>query len=219
MTPTSRAPPPSLQEWLPDVLSGYFLSDLVEALNLTPILQTYGGVTRGTAPYHPQLLVKILFYAYAVGIPASRQIAKELDENVAFRVLAANQRRELSDDQRLSPQHLTALADLFVEVLTLCRGPGWSRWAHRVGRHQDSSQCLEHKAMSYGRMEEGGRSSASRRCSSRRKAVDVERRRHDGADGAATNCAELAGAGSSGCRRSCRQGCVGGGGAGGGGPS
>ena len=78
--------PPSPQDWLPEDHLAYFLADLVEALNLDPILATYGGVTRGTAPYHPQLLVKVLLYAYAVGIPASRQIARELEEDVAFRV-------------------------------------------------------------------------------------------------------------------------------------
>lgn len=92
--------PPSPQEWLPEDHLAYLLPDLAEALNLTPILQTYGWTTLGMASYHPQLLVKILFYVYAVGIPALRQIAKELDENVAFWVLAANQRpdfRTISD--------------------------------------------------------------------------------------------------------------------------
>ncbi|BFU91182.1 MAG: hypothetical protein NTAFB01_23690 [Nitrospira sp.] len=47
----------------------YFLADLVEESNLTPILITSGGMMRGTAPYHPQLPVKVLLYVYAVGIP------------------------------------------------------------------------------------------------------------------------------------------------------
>jgi len=82
--------PPSPQDWLPEDHLAYVLADLVEALNLDPILAAYGGVTRGTVPYHLQLLVKMLLYAYAVGIPASRQIARKLEEDVAFRVLAAN---------------------------------------------------------------------------------------------------------------------------------
>ena len=112
--------PPSPRDWLPEDHLAYFLSDLVDELRLKPILLSYGGVTRGTVPYHPQLLVKVLLYAYAVGIPASRQIARKLEEDVDFRVLAANQRpdfRTLSDFRK---QHLTALADLFVQVLTLC---------------------------------------------------------------------------------------------------
>ena len=62
----------------------------MEELNLAPILATYGSVTRGTPPYHPQLLGKVLLYAYTVGIPAARRIARKLEEEVAFRVLAAN---------------------------------------------------------------------------------------------------------------------------------
>ena len=92
--------PPSLGEGLPEDHLAYFVSDVVTDLDLTPILTTYGGVMRGTAPSHPRMLVTILLYAYAVGMPASRQIARELEENVAFRVLAANQRpdfRTISD--------------------------------------------------------------------------------------------------------------------------
>jgi hypothetical protein len=52
--------PPSPQAWLPADHLAYFLADRVEALHLQPILASYGGGTRGTAPYHPQLLVKVL---------------------------------------------------------------------------------------------------------------------------------------------------------------
>ncbi|MDF0675352.1 MAG: hypothetical protein P0120_13595 [Nitrospira sp.] len=64
--------PPSPRDWLPEDHLADFVTDLVETLNRDPILASYGGVTRGTAPYHPQLLVKVLLYAYAVGVPASR---------------------------------------------------------------------------------------------------------------------------------------------------
>jgi transposase len=145
--------PPSPCDWLPEDHLAYFLSDLVEALNLQPILATYGGVTRGTAPYHPQLLVKVLLYAYAVGIPASRQIARKLEEDVAFRVLAANQRpdfRTLSDFRR---QHLTALAELFVQVLKLCQRAGLVKLGHiALDGTKVKANASKHKAMSYGRM-------------------------------------------------------------------
>jgi len=145
--------PPSPQDWLPEDHLAYFLADLVEALNLQPILASYGGVTRGTAPYHPQLLVKVLLYAYAVGIPASRQIARKLEEDVAFRVLAANQRpdfRTLSDFRK---QHLPALADLFVQVLKLCQRAGLVKLGHiALDGTKVKANASKHKAMSYGRM-------------------------------------------------------------------
>lgn len=64
--------PPSPRDWLPTDYLAYFLSDLVDELDLKPILETYRGVTRGTVPYHPQLLVKVLLYAYAVGVPKAQ---------------------------------------------------------------------------------------------------------------------------------------------------
>jgi transposase len=145
--------PPSPREWLPEEHLAFFVSELVEALDLTPILKIYGGVTRGTVPYHPQLLVKVLLYAYAVGIPASRQIARELEEDVAFRVLAANQRpdfRTLSDFRK---QHLPALADLFVQVLQLCQRAGLVKLGHiALDGTKVKATASKHKAMSYGRM-------------------------------------------------------------------
>ena len=62
--------PPSPRDWLPEEHLTYFLSDLVEELNLTPILQTYGGVTSGTVPYHPRMLVKVLLSSR----PESRRV-------------------------------------------------------------------------------------------------------------------------------------------------
>jgi len=145
--------PPSPRDWLPEDHLAYFLADVVEELNLQPILATYGGVTRGTAPYHPQLLVKMLLYAYAVGIPASRQIARKLEEDVAFRVLAANQRRDFRTLSDFRMQHRPALADLFVQVLQLCQRAGMVKLGHiALDGTKVKANASKHKAMSYGRM-------------------------------------------------------------------
>jgi len=145
--------PPSPQEWLPADHLVYFVSDLVEELDLRPILQTYGGVTRGTAPYHPRLLVKILLYAYAVGIPASRQMARELEEDVAFRVLAANQQPDFRTISDFRQQHLAALTTLFVQVLRLCQRAGLVTLGHiALDGTKLQANASKHKAMSYARM-------------------------------------------------------------------
>ena len=154
--------PPSLGEWLPEDHLAYFVSDLVAELDLTPILKTYGGVTRGNAPYDPRMLVTILLYAYAVGIPASRQIARELEEDVAFRVLAANQRPDFRTISDFRQQHLAALTDLFVQVLTLCQRAGLVKLGHiALDGTKVQANASKHKAMSYGRMvTEGARLNA-----------------------------------------------------------
>jgi Transposase and inactivated derivatives len=99
------------------------------------------------------MLVTILLYAYAVGVPASRQIARKLEEDVAFRVLAADQRpdfRTLSDFRK---QHLAALTDLFVQVLRLCQRAGLVKLGHiALDGTKVKANASKHKAMSYGRM-------------------------------------------------------------------
>lgn len=83
--------PPSLREWLPTGHLVYFIADLVESLDLSEILDCYGGPARGTVPYDPKMLTAVLIYGYCIGVFSSRRIARKLEEDVAFRVLAANQ--------------------------------------------------------------------------------------------------------------------------------
>lgn len=145
--------PPSPREWLPEGHLAEVVSDVVDELDLKAILTTYGGVTRGVAPYHPRLLVKVLFYAYAVGIPSSRQIAKELEEDIAFRVLAANQQPDFRTISDFRQQHLAALTDLFVQVLKLCQRAGLVKLGHvALDGTKVQANASKHKAMSYDRM-------------------------------------------------------------------
>ena len=85
--------PPALQEWLPEDHLVYFISDVVDQLDLSEITARYEGERRGGPPYNPRMMVKVLLYAYCVGVPSSRRIATRLHEDIAFRVLAANTRR------------------------------------------------------------------------------------------------------------------------------
>lgn len=106
------------------------VSEVVDGQNRIAILEAYGPTTRGTVPYHPQMLVKVLFYAYAVEVPASWQIAWKLEEDVTFRVLAANQRPDFRTISDFRQEHLAALAKLFVQVLTRCQRAGLVTLGH-----------------------------------------------------------------------------------------
>src|SRR6266699_1763929 len=84
--------PPDLRQWLrPDHLALY-VSDVVEALDLSGILKVYEeGDGRGRPPYHPVLMVKLLIYGYCIGKMSSRKIEQATHDDVAFRVLSCNQ--------------------------------------------------------------------------------------------------------------------------------
>jgi transposase len=147
--------PPSLREWLPEDHLAFFVSDLIDQLDLSAITIVYEDEERGYPPYHPVMLTKVLVYAYCVGVFSSRKIQRRLVEDVAFRVLAAGNEPDFRTIADFRKTHLTALRGFFEQVLRLAREIG----APRVGRVAlDSSKvkanASKHKAMSYGRMRE-----------------------------------------------------------------
>jgi len=147
--------PPSLRDWLPENHLVYFVSDVVDQLDLSKIESFYEKDDRGQPPYHPRMMTKVLVYAYCVGVFSSRKIQKRLVEDVAFRVLAAGNQpdyRTISDFRKL---HLDALQDLFEQVLKLALTAG----AIKLGRvaldgSKIKANASKHKAMSYKRMKE-----------------------------------------------------------------
>ena len=85
--------PAALQEWLPDDHLAYFISDVVDQLDMSEVTARYERERRGGPPYHPRMMVKVLLYGYCVGVASSRRIAQRLHEDIAFRVLAATTHR------------------------------------------------------------------------------------------------------------------------------
>lgn len=84
--------PSDLQDWLPQGHLAYFINDTVDSLSLSLSgfhLRYAAGGPRNQ-PFHPAMKVKVLVYAYASGVFSSRKIARKLHEDVAFRVLAAD---------------------------------------------------------------------------------------------------------------------------------
>jgi transposase len=177
--------PPSLREWLPDDHLAYFVSDVVDQLDLSAIESVYAEEDRGQPPYHPRMMTKILVYGYCVGVFSSRRIQKRLVEDVAFRVLAAGNQpdfRTISDFRKL---HLTALEELFRQVLRIT----WETGTMKLGRvaldgSKVKANASKHKAMSYGRMQETEKRLREevRKLLSQAEAADAEEDTHYGRD-------------------------------------
>jgi len=147
--------PASMREWLPIGHLVYFVSDVVEQLDLSEITERYAHEERGYPPYHPQMMVKVLLYAYCIGVPSSRKIALRLEEDIAFRVLAANNTPDFRTISDFRKDHLKALAGLFVQVLKLCRKAGLVKLGHvAIDGTKIQANASKHKAMSYKRMKE-----------------------------------------------------------------
>ena len=147
--------PAALQEWLPPDHLAYFISDVVDELDLWAITARYQGEKRGGPPYHPRMMVKVLLYGYCTGVASSRRIAQRLHEDIAFRVLAANNTPDFRTISDFRKDHLPALADLFEQVLELCKKAGLVKVGHvALDSTKIRANASKHSAMSYGRMKE-----------------------------------------------------------------
>ena len=147
--------PPSLREWLPENHLAYFVSDIIDQLDLSAIESYYEGEERGYPPYHPRMMTKMLVYGYCVGVFSSRKLEKRLVEDVGFRVLAAGNEPDFRTIAEFRRIHLKALEGLFEQVLRLALQLG----AMKLGRvaidgSKVKANASKHKAMSYRRMEE-----------------------------------------------------------------
>ena len=148
-----RLLPDALQDWLPDGHLAYFISDSVDSLDLSAFHARYAEGGPRNQPFHPAMMVKVLIYGYATGTFSSRKLAAKLHEDVALRVLAAENypaHRTLSDFRAL---HLQALADLFMQVVHLARECGLVKLGTvAVDGTKLKANASRHKAMSYERM-------------------------------------------------------------------
>jgi transposase len=116
--------PPSLREWLPEDHLAWFVLDAVAQLDLSAFYEQYRADGTGQAAYHPRMMVAVLLYAYCTGIRSSRKIARACWENIAYRVLAANQTPDHATLARFRATHEQALEELFVQVLRRCAEAG-----------------------------------------------------------------------------------------------
>ncbi len=145
---------PSLREWLPEGHLSYFIGDVIEELDLGVFYERYEGDGRRKAPFEPRMMLKVLIYAYATGVFSSRKIAKKLEEDVAFRVLAADnfpQHRTLCDFRK---RHLADFKSVFVQVIQIAQQAELiSLGTVAIDGTKVRANASKHKAMSYQRMQ------------------------------------------------------------------
>ena len=127
----------------------------MDQLDLWEIAGRYEGERRGGPPYHPRMMVKVLLYGYCVGVSSSRRLAARLHEDIAFRVLAANNTPDFRTISDFRKEHLGALSGLFLQVLLLCQRAGLVKLGHvALDGTKVRANASKHKAMSYQRMKE-----------------------------------------------------------------
>lgn len=131
----------------------FFLLDLLPQLDLEDFYASYEVETRGAPPYEPALLVCLLLYSYCVGVYSSRKIALACERNLAFLAIVGDDRPDFRTISDFRKEHLSLLANLFVQVLRLAAEAGLVRLGNLAfDGSKFQGQASRHKAMSYGYM-------------------------------------------------------------------
>jgi transposase len=119
--------PPDLRDWLPHDHLAWFVLDVVDQLDLQPFYRQHRDDGHGHPAYDPKTLLGVLLYGYSIGVRSSRQIERRCVEDIAFRVLAANQTPDHVTIARFRVRHEQALAGFLVASLELCAAAGMIR--------------------------------------------------------------------------------------------
>ena len=141
--------PPSLQDWLPEKHLARFVVDIVDQLDLSELVKRYGG--GGKQPYHPALLLGLLFYGYATGVFSSRKLEQATHDSVACRFITGDAHPDHDTIATFRKRFLLELEGLFVQILVVARVMG----VFKLGKvsldgTKIKANASKHKAMSWG---------------------------------------------------------------------
>ena len=141
--------PPSLQDWLPQEHLARFVVEIVDRLDLSELERAYGG--RGKTPYHPAVMVALLFYGYATGVFSSRRLEQATYDSVAFRYITADTHPDHDTIAHFRKRFLEPLRGLFVQVLVIAQAMGVLKIGTvSLDGTKVKANASKHKAMSWG---------------------------------------------------------------------
>jgi transposase/IS5 family transposase len=141
--------PPSVDEWLPENHLARFVVEVIERLDLSELTRQYAG--RGSAAHHPAVLLGLLVYGYATGVPSSRKIERATYDSVAFRYIAANTHPDHDTLATFRRRFGAHLEQLFVQVLMLAREMGMLKLGKiAVDGSKIKANASRHSALSWG---------------------------------------------------------------------
>lgn len=145
--------PPSPSDWLPENHLAWFVIEAVEQLDIDALLDKYRVSGKGEQAYPPRTMLALLIYSYCTGTFASRRIAAQIEDSVAFRVIAAGLMPSHRTICRFREENLDEFQRLFVQVVQLAKEAGLIKMGTiAIDGSKVKANASKHKAMSYDRM-------------------------------------------------------------------
>jgi len=140
--------PATVQEYLPEDHLARFVVEIVDQLDLRHLVGAYAG--SGSRPYHPAMLVALLFYGYATGVFSSRKLAQATDDSIAFRYICANTHPDHRTIADFRKRFLDELAALFTQVLLIAQAMGLVKLGTvSLDGTKIKANASKHKALSW----------------------------------------------------------------------
>lgn len=144
--------PPSVQAWLPEGHLARYVVEVVEGLDLSELEQAYAG--KGSAAYHPAMLLSLLVYGYATGCFSSRQIERATYDSLAFRFIACNRHPDHATLAHFRRRFGDEFKAVFVQVLQVARENQLSPFGRvSLDGTKLHATASRHRALSYGHAE------------------------------------------------------------------
>lgn len=139
--------PPSVQDYLPEDHLACFVVEIVEQLDLKAFT-VYAG--KGKPPYHPALLIALLFYGYATGTFSSRKLEKATYDSIAYRYICANTHPDHDTIATFRKRFLKELEGLFVDILLIAETMGLLKLGTvSLDGTKIKANASKHKALSW----------------------------------------------------------------------
>ncbi len=140
--------PPSVQDYLPEDHLARFAVEIVDHLDMKGILGVYAG--KGKKPYHPAMLVALLFYGYATGTFSSRKLEKASYDSIAYRYICANTHPDHDTIASFRKRFLKELEGFFVEILLVGQAMGLVKLGTvSLDGTKIKANASKHKALSW----------------------------------------------------------------------
>jgi transposase len=120
--------PPSLDDFIPENHEVRIISEVIEQIDLSSITDKYQG--GGCSAYAPEMMMKVLVYAYSQKIYSGRRIAQELKTDTAFMYLSGLQYPDFRTICNFRSEHAAEIPKVFVDGIRLCAELGMVGLGH-----------------------------------------------------------------------------------------
>ncbi len=145
--------PPSPSDWLPEGHLAWFVIDAVDQLDIDDLLDKYRVSGKGELAYPPRVMLSLLIYGYCTGTFSSRKIAAQIEDSIAFRVIAAGLTPSHRTICRFRETNLDEFQRLFVQVVQIAKESGLVKMGTvAIDGSKVKGNASKRKAMSYDRM-------------------------------------------------------------------